>query len=254
MRVLVVEEDRALGLFLQKGLMLEGHKVSLVSDGHAALEEVRVNPPNLMILDLGFDGTKVLEIMRKEHDETAMLVLTGHDHVQERIRCFDLGADAFLMKPFSFNEMAALCRSLLRRYKRTTAPVTRFGGVEMNRMERTVLYEGKALDLTTTEFKLLEALMLRQGACCSRYELLREAWKATPDLSTNVVDVYINYLRRKFAAAHPQGESDRSPIETVRGMGYRVRDKRQLPRLEKPEETKNHSMVAESMERQAYAV
>jgi len=253
MRVLVVEDDRALGLFLQKSLMQEGHKVTLVGDGQTALEEVRVHPPNLMVLDLGLpdlDDTKVLELMRKEHDGTALLVLTGRDHVEERIRCFDLGADALLMKPFSFNEMAALCRSLLRRYERLIDPVTRFGGVEMDRLERTVLYEGQPVDLTATEFKLLEVMMLRKGACTSREELLLKAWKAAPDLSANIVDVYINYLRKKFAAAHPEGEYSRSPIETVRGMGYRVRDKRQIPRLEAPAETETSQI---SMARQAYA-
>lgn len=256
MRVLVVEDDRALGLFLQKGLMLEGHKVTLVGDGQVALEEVRVNPPNLMVLDLGLpglDGTKVLEIMRREHDGTAMLVLTGCDQVQERIRCFDLGADAFLMKPFSFSELTAVCRSLLRRHKQFSDSVMRFGGVEINRMERTVLYEGHAVDLTTTEFKLLEALMLRKGACSSRDELLNVAWKSTHDLNTNIVDVYINYLRKKFSAAYPQGEAGLSPIKTVRGRGYCVRDKRQIPRLETPVETKNGQVEALSRARQPYA-
>ena len=225
MRVLVVEDDRALGLFLQKGLKLEGHDVEWVGDGEAALERATANPPDLMVLDLSLprrDGTEVLEEMHRLCGETAVLVLTGRSQVEERVRCLNGGADDCLLKPFSFHELAARCRAILRRKAQTGEPVLRFGGVEMNRVSRQVKREGVGVDLTAKEFALLEFLLLRRGECCDRAELLREVWQMSPDSGTNVVDVYINYLRRKLAAAHPEGSSSAPVIETVRGAGYRL--------------------------------
>jgi DNA-binding response OmpR family regulator len=239
MRVLVVEDDQTLGVFLQKGLMLEGHDVDLVGDGDAALELARQQAPDLMVLDLGLpcrDGTDVLEVMRKEFGATAILVLTGRSEVKERVRCLDLGADDFVLKPFSFHELMARCRALLRRRERFADPVLRFGGLEMNRMERTVSYDSVRIDLTTKEFTLMEFLMLKRGSCSSRSELLSQAWHSTPETDTNIIDVYINYLRKKLSASHPEEISVESAIETVRGSGYRLRDRRKIPRLEKPVE------------------
>jgi DNA-binding response OmpR family regulator len=237
MYVLVVEDDPALAVFLQKGLMLEGHDVDWAADGEAALEMAEQQTPDLMVLDLGLprrDGTEVLEIMRSSFQDVVILVLTGRSLVQERVRCLDLGADDFVLKPFSFHELMARCRALLRRRERFADPVLRFGGVELNRVERTVLYEGARVDLTVKEFALLEFMMLRRGASCSRAELLNGVWNSTPGASTNVVDVYVTYLRKKFAAAHPDQEAWNSAIETVRGAGYRLRDKRRVPRIEAP--------------------
>jgi DNA-binding response OmpR family regulator len=108
----------------------------------------------------------------------------------------------------------------------------RFGGVELNRMEHTVSHLGVRVELTAKEFALLEFLMLRRGGSCSRAELLTEVWHSTPEAGTNVVDVYITYLRKKLAAAHPEDGVWTSVIETVRGMGYRMRDRRGLPSME----------------------
>jgi DNA-binding response OmpR family regulator len=237
MRILIVEDDPALAVFLQKGLRLEGHDVEWVGDGDAALEMAAQQAPDLMVLDLGLprrDGTEVLEIMRRDFQGTVVLVLTGRSQVQERVRCLDLGADDFVLKPFSFHELMARCRGLLRRRERFADPVLRFGGVELNRMERTVSYEGARVDLTVKEFMLMEFLMLRRGGCCSRAELLSEVWHSTPEAGTNVVDVYVTYLRKKLAAAHPDGNPWDSAVETVRGSGYRLRDKRRVPRIEAP--------------------
>lgn len=237
MRVLVVEDDPSLGVFLRKGLMLEGHDVEWAVDGDTALEMAALQPPDLMVLDLGLprrDGTSVLVAMRTDFPGTGVLVLTGRSLVQERVRCLDLGADDFVLKPFSFHELMARCRALLRRRERFADPVLRFGGVEMNRMERTVSYEGVPIELTAKEFTLMESLMLRRGVCCSRAELLTQVWHSTPECGTNIIDVYITYLRKKLAAAHPEDELASSVIETVRGSGYRLRDKRRIPRFEQP--------------------
>jgi DNA-binding response OmpR family regulator len=228
MRVLVAEDDRALGLFLQKGLMLEGHEVDWVSDGHAALARAGELTPDLMVLDLslpGMDGVEVLEAMHERMSGTAVLVLTGRSQVEERVRCLNLGADDCLLKPFSFHELTARCRAILRRRRLFADPVLRFGGVEMNRVDRGVRLEGVPVELTPKEFLMLECLMQRRGQCASRAELMTEVWHSPADVGTNVVDVYVNYLRKKLSAAAPDARDAGSVIETVRGSGYRLRPK-----------------------------
>ena len=225
MQVLIVEDDAALGLFLQKGLKLEGHEVSWVGDGEAALEHMQQNRPDLVVLDLSLpkkDGVEVLEEMYGRFDGTAVLVLTGRSMVEERVKCLNMGADDCLLKPFSFHELTARCRALLRRRERFADPVLRHGDVELNRMERRVVRNGRTVELTVKEFSLLEYMMQRQGRCCSRAELLREVWQMTPDAGTNVVDVYINYLRKKLGAASVDDDAGHGVIETVRGEGYRM--------------------------------
>lgn len=248
MRVLIVEDDASLGQFLQKRLLLEGHEVAWVGDGESALEDAQTRPPDLMVLDLGLprrDGTEVLAHMRSESPQTAVLVLSGRSDVEERVRCLDMGADDFMLKPFSFHELLARCRALLRRRDRFADPVLRFGGVELDRMGRTVLFEDIPVRLTVREFKLMEFLILRKGECCTRAELLSYVWSGTPAAGTNIVDVYITYLRKKLAAAHPEVAPGLSVIETVRGSGYRLRDKRKVPRLEAPAEV----AIEQAMER-----
>ena len=224
MQVLIAEDDSALGLFLQKGLKLEGHEVTWVGDGQSALDFAQTNRPDLIVLDLSLprkDGIEVLEEMQGLYEGTAVLVLTGRSHVEERIRCLNLGADDCLLKPFSFHELTARCRALLRRKETFADPVLRHGGVQLNRMDRRVMRNGRTVELTVKEFTLLEFLMQRRGRCCKRSELLREVWQMSPDAGTNVVDVYINYLRRKLGAAE-DGDRTEQVIETVRGEGYRM--------------------------------
>src|SRR3984957_3853001 len=229
MRVLIVEDDAALGLFLQKGLKLEGHDVAWVGDGETGLRHVEDHRPDLVVLDLSLprkDGTEVLEAMRGRFNETSVLVLTGRSQVEERVKCLNLGADDCLLKPFSFHELTARCRALLRRREHYADPVLRHGDVELNRMDRRVMRSGRPVELTVKEFSLLEFLLMRRGQCCSRSELLREVWQMSPDAGTNVVDVYVNYLRRKLGGVSVDGDLSSSVIETVRGEGYRMSDGR----------------------------
>ncbi|HTH53571.1 MAG TPA: response regulator transcription factor [Edaphobacter sp.] len=225
MLVLIVEDDAALGLFLEKGLKLEGHEVERVQDGEAALEWMQERRPDLMVLDLSLpkrDGVEVLEAMQGRFDSMATLVLTGRSMMEERVRCLDLGADDCMLKPFSFHELTARCRALLRRRERFADPVLRHGDVELNRMERRVLRRGVSVELTGKEFSLLEYLIQRQGRCCSRAELLQGVWQMSPDAGTNVVDVYVNYLRKKLGAVEVDEDGGHAVIETVRGEGYRM--------------------------------
>jgi len=232
MQVLIVEDDVALGSFLQRGMKLEGHDVALVGDGEAALLHVVEHRPDLMVLDLSLprkDGTEVLAEMQGRFDEMAVLVLTGRNEVEERVKCLNLGADDCLLKPFSFQELTARCRALLRRREQFADPVLRHGEVELNRMDRRVARSGRAVELTVKEFNLLEFLMLRRGRCCGRSELLREVWHMSPDAGTNVVDVYINYLRKKLSAANGDLDTGYSVIETVRGEGYQMGSMAKMP-------------------------
>ncbi len=221
MRVLIVEDDASLALFLQKGLGLEGHEVDWVGDGESALVRASEYQPDLVVLDLSLprkDGTEVLAELRARSCGAAVLVLTGRSQVDERVRCLDLGADDCLLKPFSFHELTARARALLRRREQFADPVLRHGDVELNRIERRVTRGGRVVELTVKEFSLLEFLLQRRGRCCTRSELLREVWQMSPDAGTNVVDVYVNYLRRKLGM---DGDGY-AVIETVRGEGYRM--------------------------------
>jgi len=225
MKVLVVEDDTALGLFLQKGLKLEGHEVDWVGDGVAALESVEARQPDLIVLDLSLpllDGTEVLARVRAKYKDISVLVLTGRSDVEERIRCLKAGADDCVVKPFSFHELVARCMGILRRKKEHADPVLRCCELEMNLMDRTVRRNGREIVLTVKEFALLEFLLLRRGESCSRAELLRDVWQMSAETPTNIVDVYVNYLRKKLGAAHGDGETCAVAIETVRGTGYRL--------------------------------
>lgn len=230
MRVLVVEDDQALGLFLQKGLRLEGYEVDWVGDGETAIHHAEDFRPDLMVLDLGLpkrDGLEVLGRLHQANKDMSVLVLTGRSGLEDRLASFNSGADDCLLKPFSFHELTARCRALARR--RASAPsnmLLKHSDLELNRVERRAQKAGNPLDLTVKEFALLEYLLLHRGRTVSRPELLQEVWAMSPDAGTNVVDVYINYLRRKLAAASDGIGSDNqsSLIETVRGTGYRLRE------------------------------
>jgi len=221
MHVLVVEDDCSLGAFLKKGMEMEGHRVEWAQDGEAALIRTAENPPDLVLLDLSLpkrDGTEVLTELRARHDDAAVLVLTGRNDLQVRVQCLDMGADDCLLKPFSYFELTARTRALLRRRQQFADPVLRHGDLELHRIEHKVTRAGRPVSLTAKEFQLLEFLMLHHGECVSRSQLLAEVWQMHADTGTNIVDVYVNYLRRKIDADASHGDL----IETVRGTGYRL--------------------------------
>jgi DNA-binding response OmpR family regulator len=219
MRLLIAEDDKALGLFLSRGLEADGHRVRLAYDGAAAVEAFRQEMPDLTILDLNLpikDGEQVLEEVRAMDADLPVLVLTARQEVETRIRCLDLGADDLMIKPFSLHELRARCRALLRR-KREARLLLRAGDLELDRLEHTARRAGQSIILTNKEFALLEHLMLNRGQCVSRVELLDSVWNLEPTQTTNIVDVYVNYLRRKLKDP-PPGQL----IRTVRGQGYTV--------------------------------
>ena len=225
MRLLIAEDDKALGLFLSRGLEADGHRVRLAYDGASAVEAFRQEMPDLTILDLNLpikDGEQVLEEVRAMDADLPVLVLTARQEVETRIRCLDLGADDLMIKPFSLHELRARCRALLRR-KREARLLLRAGDLELDRLEHTARRAGQSIILTNKEFALLEHLMLNPGQCVSRVELLNSVWNLEPTQATNIVDVYVNYLRRKLKDP-PPGQL----IRTVRGQGYTVPQEAEL--------------------------
>jgi DNA-binding response OmpR family regulator len=229
MRVLIVEDDRALGAFLMRGMQSEGHRVDWVEDGETALQHAGENHPDLVLLDLSLpkrDGMEVLSELRVRNNDASVLVLTGRNELNARVQCLDMGADDCLLKPFSFEELTARCRALLRRRLQFADPVLRHGDLELNRIEHKVARGGRSISLTAKEFSLLEYLLLHPGECVSRGQLLSDVWQMPDESGTNLVDVYINYLRRKLdlKAVHEGGIEIAHPglIETVRGSGYRL--------------------------------
>jgi DNA-binding response OmpR family regulator len=225
MRLLIAEDDRALGLFLTRGLEADGHRVRVVMDGGAAADAFRQELPDLTILDLSLpvkDGEQVLGEMRAIDADLPVLILTGRQEVETRVRCLDLGADDLMTKPFSLHELRARCRALLRR-KREARLLLRAGDLELDRMEHSARRSGETISLTNKEFALLEHLMMNRGQCVSRVELLDSVWRMEPAQTTNIVDVYVNYLRRKLKDPAPG-----RLIRTVRGRGYLVPSEAEL--------------------------
>jgi len=219
MRLLIAEDDKALGMFLSRGLEADGHRVRLAFDGGQAVEAFRQDMPDLTILDLNMpvkDGEQVLAELRAMDSDLPVLVLTARQEIDTRVRCLDLGADDLMLKPFSLHELRARCRALLRR-KREARLQLRAGDLELDRLDHTARRGGMPIVLTNKEFALLEHLMLNRGQCISRVELLDSVWNMEPVQTTNIVDVYINYLRRKLKDP-PPGHL----IRTVRGQGYVV--------------------------------
>jgi DNA-binding response OmpR family regulator len=219
MQLLIADDDVVLSHFLRHRMEMEGHQVRVVHNGAAAVAAFREQSPDLTILDLNMplkDGEQALGEMREANSELPILVLTGRSEVHTRVRCLDSGADDLLTKPFSLSELQARCRVLLRR-KRALQLVLRAGDLELCRLDRVVRNGSCDLSLTNKEFALLEHLMLNRGHCVTRLQLLESVWKGEPVETTNIVDVYVNYLRRKLDDAPPG-----VLIRTVRGKGYMI--------------------------------
>jgi two-component system, OmpR family, copper resistance phosphate regulon response regulator CusR len=220
MRILVVEDDAPLASFLCKGLEAEHYAVDIAGDGELARQMALESDYDLMILDLNLpklDGIAVLNAVRPKKSCLPVLVLTARSRIEDRVQSLDTGADDCLLKPFSFTELAARVRALLRRGPRTVETVLRIADLELDRVARSVERAGKRVDLTSKEFALLEYLMRNAGRRVTRAMIVEHVWNLSFDTGTNIVDVYINYLRKKI-------DSDYTPhlIHTVRGVGYEL--------------------------------
>lgn len=222
MRILVAEDDVSLGNFLRKGLEEEQHQVYLSHSGDEVDYLVSHEQYDLLVLDLNLprvDGVQILRRVRAHNDSLPVLVLTARNKIEDRVSLLDLGADDYLAKPFSFSELSARVRALLRRRSRPIEGNLRVADLELNRTECRVTRANKEIELSPKEFALLEYLMSNAGRNVTRTMILERVWHHSFDTNTNVVDVYINYLRKKI-----DGNLTPKLIRTVRGVGYLLSD------------------------------
>jgi two-component system copper resistance phosphate regulon response regulator CusR len=218
MRILIAEDDEALAKFVRQGLEGEHYSVNVVSDGEQARAAALELAYDVVVLDLNLpklDGVSVLRQLRLKKPSLPVLILTQRTKVEDRVQCLDTGADDYLAKPFSFSELSARIRALLRRSHLPSESVLVVGDLKLDRVQRIVERAGKRIELTGKEFSLLEYLMRNAGRDVTRSMILEHVWNLSFDTTTNVVDVYINYLRRKIDDGHPV-----KLIHTVRGVGY----------------------------------
>jgi DNA-binding response OmpR family regulator len=221
MRILIVEDDTALASFLKKGLEAEHYAVDVAPDGEEAGFAVTESDYDLVALDLNLpkiDGLMVLRGVRAKKPLLPVLVVTGRSRIEDRVQALDAGADDCLIKPFSFSELSARVRALLRRRPVVNGLMLKIADLELNRVERTVQRSGKRIELTSKEFGLLEYLLRNAGHRLTRNMIVEHVWNLSFDTGTNVVDVYINYLRKKV----DDGFTPKL-IHTVRGVGYELR-------------------------------
>lgn len=220
MRILIVEDDSALASFIRKGLEAEHYAVDAVNDGVQGRAMALEFDYDLVVLDLslpGADGVSILKSVRQHKASLPVMILTARSRVEDRVQCLDLGADDYLVKPFSFLELSARTRALLRRSHLPAESVLTVRDLCLDRVQRKVERGGRHIELTTKEFALLEYLMRNAGRRLTRAMIIEHVWNLTFDSTTNVVDVYINYLRRKVDDGFPQ-----PLIHTVRGVGYQL--------------------------------
>ena len=229
MKILVVDDEQAVRESLRRSLRFNGYEVLTANDGLEAVETVRAENPELLILDVmmpNMDGLEVCRTLRSEGWDRPILVLTARDGVSDRVAGLDAGADDYLPKPFALEELLARVRSLVRRASADSIaaeiPVESklsFEDLELDADTREVSRGGRAISLTRTEFALLQLLMENPRKVLSRSKILEEVWGYDFPTSGNALEVYIGYLRKKT-----EGESDARLIHTVRGVGYVLRE------------------------------
>ncbi len=219
MKILIAEDEPKTGGYLRQGLGEAGYVVDLVANGLDALHVAQDGLHDLIILDVmlpGLDGWQVLQRLRAGGHETPVLFLTARDQVEDRVKGLELGADDYLVKPFSFSELLARVRTVLRRGRSGAEATTlRVADLELDLLRRRVTRGGKRIDLTAKEFGLLELLMRRQGEVLPRSLIASQVWDMNFDSDTNVIDVAVRRLRAKV-----DDPFELKLLQTVRGMGY----------------------------------
>jgi two-component system, OmpR family, response regulator len=222
MRVLVVEDQRQTAAFIRKALQTEGFVVDVLRDGDAVLDAVQKTPFDAMVLDVmlpGRDGLSIVRQMRERQLGTPVLLLTARGALSERVEGLNAGADDYLPKPFSLDELVARVRALCRRSTGAAGVVLRVADLTLNTVTREVRRGKNKAELTTREYLLLEHLMRCAGQICSRMAIVEKVWDYDFDPGSNLVDVYIKRLREKIDAGH-----EPKLVHTVRGQGYVLKE------------------------------
>lgn len=220
MRILVAESEAVLGASLETGFRAENYAVDRAVNAETTKSLARSRHYDAAILDLHLpheEGLEVFRSLRAAQEQLPILILASRNSAAERVRMLDLGADDFIFKPFAFAELSARVRAVLRRGGHYMDAVLRVGDLELSRIEHTVRRAGRKINLTPKEFALLEYLMRNSGQRVTRLEIIQHVWNIPVDTMTNVVDVYINYLRKKVDAP-----CEHKMIHTVRGVGYQL--------------------------------
>jgi DNA-binding response OmpR family regulator len=222
-RILVIEDEPAIADFLERGLTAEGYSVTSASTGEEGEALLRAEDVALVILDVmlpGKDGFAVLEGIRRENPSLPVMLLTARDQVYDKVQGLNKGATDYVTKPFSFDELVARVRAHLRLPSQADTTVLDAGGVTVDLLERRVTRAGSEVSLSTREFDLLVYFMRHSNQVVSREQILNAVWGYGFDPGTNVVDVYVGYLRRKLDRPGAP-----APIDTLRSVGYRFRDR-----------------------------
>ena len=222
-RVLVAEDDPAVRSAVTRVLELEGHEVSAVNDGNAALDAILAKPPHAVVMDVMMpflDGMSVCRELRRRGNKTPILLLTARHEVGDRVAGLDAGADDYLVKPFAVDELLARVRALLRRHSSTTkSTALTVSDLKLDAERREVTRGNRTIDLTKTEFDLLQLLMEQQDIVLSRDYLYEHIWGFNFETNSKSLDVYVGYLRRKIEVGN-----EPKLLHTVRGVGYVVRN------------------------------
>ncbi|MBQ8942060.1 MAG: response regulator transcription factor [Firmicutes bacterium] len=222
MRILIVEDEPNLNNVIAKRLKKEGYSVDSAFDGETALEYISGIEYNAIVVDLMIpkkNGLEVIREMRAKGNVTPVLILTARDSVSDRVAGLDAGADDYLVKPFAFDEFLARIRALFRRNTAFTANVLKVADLEMDMNQHTVSRGGKVIQLSSKEFTILEYLIRNKNVVLSREQIEQNAWDLSFDGGSNIVDVYIRYLRKKIDSGY-----DKKLIHTVYGSGYILKE------------------------------
>ncbi len=215
-RILIVEDERRIASFVEKGLRANGFTPTVASDGVTGLDYAQTGDFDLIVLDIGLpgmDGFTLLRRLRQAQQTIPVIVLTARDSVTDTVAALEGGADDYMSKPFRFDELLARIRLRLRAERTPEVNVLRQGDISLDLRTRRATVDGRTIDLSAREFSLAELFLRHPDQVLSREQLLSHVWGYDFDPSSNIIDVYVGYLRKKFGA---------DKIQTVRGMGYRL--------------------------------
>jgi heavy metal response regulator len=221
MRILIIEDEGKIAAFLKRGLKEEGYAVDVAADGEQGYFLASTEEYDLIILDLmlpGMDGISLCRKLRSEGNEVKILILSARDKVKEKVLGLNAGADDYLTKPFAFEELLARVRALLRKREAGSPTKLQVADLSMDLLTHKVMRAGREIELTAKEFSLLEYLMLNAGTVVTRTMIAEHVWDVNFDTFTNVIDVYMSYLRDKIDREFPK-----KLIQTVRGRGYMLK-------------------------------